>query len=115
MKKTLIITLEYPPIIGGIGTYTHQFAAAMPSDKVVVLAPKHEQSAEFDAMQPFTTIRKELFFKNIWPAWFKLYVLVRKIVKEHHIEQIHVHHMLPVGYITKMLRKNFVPYLFAWH
>ena len=39
MKKTLIITLEYPPTIGGVANYVHSFAGELPNESVVVLAP----------------------------------------------------------------------------
>jgi phosphatidylinositol alpha-1,6-mannosyltransferase len=114
MKKILIVTLEYPPMIGGIGTYTYQFARALPPEKVVVLTLPAADAEQFDAAQPFLTIRKELFFKYFWPSWLKLYVVVRKLIKEHQIEQLHVHHMLPVGYVARLLQKK-VPYLIFSH
>lgn len=115
MKKTLIITLEYPPQIGGIATYIHQFASAVPSDKVVVLAPFQDGSEEWDRAQPYTVVRKSFFFpKFIWPRWLLLWFHVRKVCKEHSIEQLHVHHMIPVGYVAKMLKKKY-PYVVFSH
>ena len=40
--KTLIITLEYPPQIGGVASYTYNLAKNMAGDDVVVYAPKME-------------------------------------------------------------------------
>lgn len=115
MKKTLIISLEYPPQIGGIATYVHQFARALPSDQVVVLAPFMVGWKEWDEAQAYTIIRKSFFFPRIiWPQWLLLWFHVRKICKQHKIEQIHVHHMLPVGYVSYMLRKKY-PYLIFSH
>jgi phosphatidylinositol alpha-1,6-mannosyltransferase len=115
MKKTLIISLEYPPQVGGIATYVHQFASALPSDNVVLLAPFFEGSQKWDEAQTYTIIRKSFFFpKAVWPRWLLLYFHVRKIIKEHNIEQLHVHHMLPVGYVAYILRKK-VPYLVFSH
>lgn len=115
MKKTLIISLEYPPQVGGIATYVHQFASALPQDQVVVLAPFVEGWKEWDDAQPYTVVRKSFFFpKFVWPRWLLLYFHVRKLIKAHGIEQLHIHHMLPVGYIGWLLRKK-VSYLIFSH
>lgn len=117
MKKTLIITLEYPPTIGGIGTYTHQFVKALPSDKVVVLTLPHKEAEVFDAAQSFKTLRRVFYFpKLIWPRWLLLYFTVRKIVKSEGIEMIHVHHMIPTGYVAVLIKKlHKVPFLVFSH
>ena len=48
MKKTLIITLEYPPQIGGIASYVYNLAAHLPVEQAVICAPKIKGDTEFD-------------------------------------------------------------------
>ncbi len=118
MKKTLIITLEYPPQIGGIATFCHQLAQALDPAKTVMLAPAMKEDKEWDAANVgYTIIRKNLFYpKFIWPRWLKIFFIVRKIVKQHGIELIMLHHVLPVGYIGLLMKKFLgVPYLIFSH
>jgi len=44
MKKVLIITLEFPPYVGGVATYVHDLAMALDPEKTVVLAPAGNDS-----------------------------------------------------------------------
>ena len=89
MKKTLIITLEFPPQVGGIATYTDQFARILPPEKLVVLAPpltKKEKEQEF--IPEYTLYRKPMFLpKMFWPRWLLLVWQVMKIVKKERIEK----------------------------
>ncbi|MDD2656020.1 MAG: glycosyltransferase family 4 protein [Patescibacteria group bacterium] len=120
MKKTLIITMEFPPQIGGIATYVDQFASALEPEKVVVLAPLYKDKKiveNFDKQRKYKIIRKKLLFpKFIWPRWLKLYFQVRKIVKEEKIEIILINHVLPVGYIGTLIKRFLkVPFLILSH
>jgi len=117
MKRILIITLEYPPQVGGIATYVHDLAGALSSDKIVVLAPKYLHTEGWDKQQNHKIIRKNLLFpKFIWPRWLKLCCQVWHLVKKEKIELIMIHHVLPVGYvgiIQKVIRK--IPFLLFSH
>lgn len=120
MKKILIITLEFPPQIGGIATYVDQFASALNPKKTVVLAPmyKDKKVAEaFDKKRKYKIIRKNLLYpKFIWPRWFKMFWQVKKIVKQEKIELILINHVLPVGYIGSLIKKFFkIPFIILSH
>jgi phosphatidyl-myo-inositol dimannoside synthase len=117
MKRTLIISLEYPPIIGGIATYVDQLATSLPKEHILVLAPKHKNSQQWDDARPYKIIRKNLYYPVfVWPRWMRLFFQVRKIVKEYNIEMIHVHHVLPVGYVAFLIQRFYhVPYIIFSH
>lgn len=117
MKKTLILTLEYPPQIGGIATYIDQFAGSLDKDDVVVMAPPMKDDTKWDNERPFNILRKKFYFpKFIWPRWFRLYFTVKKFVKQYQVDVIHVHHALPVGYIARKMKKKFgIPYIIFSH
>ncbi|GAA3037344.1 glycosyltransferase family 4 protein [Actinokineospora globicatena] len=55
MRKTLLVTNDFPPRPGGIQTYLHSFAKWLPD--LVVYAPAWEGAEAFDAAQPFTVVR----------------------------------------------------------
>ncbi len=61
MRRTLLITNDFPPRPGGIQTYLHSFATRLPARDLVVYAPAWESRSgshrEFDAAQPFTVVR----------------------------------------------------------
>ena len=57
MRKTLVVTNDFPPRQGGIQSYVHELARRQPPDSIVVYASDHEGSAAFDAAQPFPVIR----------------------------------------------------------
>jgi phosphatidylinositol alpha-1,6-mannosyltransferase len=114
MKKTLLITFEFPPYIGGIATYVQHFARTVDPSALVVLTTPHAEAAETDKQEGYTIVRTPFLFPRfIWPRWLRLYVTVRSIIKQHAIEQIHVHHVLPVGYIAWLFRKKCSYLIFA--
>ncbi len=117
MKKTLIISLEYPPQIGGIATYVHDLAMALDPAKTLLLAPPMRDSVPWDEAQPYRIIRHEFYYpKFIWPRWWKLLKLVKKIVRAEGIELIMVHHILPVGTVALQVFKSLgVPYIIFSH
>lgn len=102
--KTLIITLEYPPQIGGIASYVYSFAKHLNPDEVVVYAPKQKWDKEFDDKEIWRTYR-QVPFGFVWPHWFRLYRQIKKIVKSEKIERIYVHQILPVGYVAYFIKK----------
>ncbi|MFN2517955.1 MAG: glycosyltransferase family 4 protein [Jatrophihabitantaceae bacterium] len=57
MRRTLIVTNDFPPRQGGIQSFVHQLAVRQPAGSVVVYASDYEGSARFDAAQPFPVVR----------------------------------------------------------
>ncbi|MFD4640479.1 glycosyltransferase family 4 protein [Lentzea sp. NPDC058436] len=57
MRRTLLVTNDFPPRPGGIQSYLHSLATRLPQDSLVVYAPKWKGSDEFDAEQPFPVVR----------------------------------------------------------
>jgi len=114
--KTLIITLEYPPKIGGIASYVYNFTSHLPHDEVVVYAPKMKEDREYDAKNDWKTYRFNPYFKFLWPKWLRMFWQVRKIVKKEKIEKVYVHHVLPSGYVAYIIKKFLkIPYVVFFH
>lgn len=117
MKKILLATLEFPPHIGGIASYVHQFAAALDPQKVVVYASKQKNDTEFDKNQSYKIIRKKILSSRIvWPRWFKTCFQLRSIIKKEGIELVVVNHVLPLGYAAWIQKKmKATPFVIVSH
>ncbi|WP_128773436.1 glycosyltransferase family 4 protein [Actinomyces oricola] len=61
MRRTLLVTNDFPPVVGGIQSYLEDYARRLPSGDLVVLAstpPEGPRAAEaFDATVPFEVVR----------------------------------------------------------
>jgi phosphatidyl-myo-inositol dimannoside synthase len=57
MRRTLIVTNDFPPRQGGIQSFIHSLALRLPPDRLTVYAPKWDGAAEFDRAQPFEVVR----------------------------------------------------------
>lgn len=117
MKKILLATLEFPPHIGGIASYAHQFASVLDPQKVVVYAPKQKNDTEFDKSQGYKIIRKKpLTIGIFWPRWIRTVVQFFSIVKKEQIEVILVNHVLPLGYAAWIVKKRKkIPFIIISH
>jgi len=56
--KLLFVSQDFPPVTGGIQTYSHQLALNFSrKHEVSVIAPAHRKGATFDRHQPYRTYR----------------------------------------------------------
>lgn len=114
--KTLIITLEYPPQIGGVASYTYNLAKNMAAEDVVVYAPKMEGDTSFDKKNRWKVVRANPFFWFMWPRWLRMLWQIWKLAKKEKIQLIYAHHALPVGYVAYLLKKfKKIPYVIFFH
>ncbi|MPY98647.1 MAG: glycosyltransferase [Actinophytocola sp.] len=61
MRRTLLVTNDFPPRPGGIQAYLHALASRVRADDLVVYAPSWDREGarhtDFDARQPFEVVR----------------------------------------------------------
>src|SRR6201986_3006700 len=57
MRRTLIVTNDFPPRQGGIQSFAHGLARRLDPGQLTVYAPRWEGDAAFDAAQPFEVVR----------------------------------------------------------
>jgi phosphatidylinositol alpha-1,6-mannosyltransferase len=57
MRRTLIVTNDFPPRQGGIQSFVHELALRLDPDRLTVYAPKWDGDAAFDAAAPFEVVR----------------------------------------------------------
>lgn len=102
MRRTLIVTNDFPPRPGGIQSFVHALAVRLPEDTVTVYAPAWKGAAEFDARQPFPVIRHPTSLMLPVPGVARR---AAAIAREHGCEAVLFGAAAPLGLITPTLRK----------
>lgn len=117
MKKTLLLTLEFPPDIGGVSTYYKNLCEELPPKDLCVLAPEKEGCKSYDKEKLFTIYRREFYSKTFfWPKWAGLLRTVFPIIKKENVQNILVGNILPLGYIAYLVKMKYkIPYLIFTH
>lgn len=115
MKRTLIITMEYPPQVGGIATYVHGIAMQFPPESVIVYAPNVADPA-FEESAPFLVYRDRQLYAWFWPHWMKMFFTVLKLIRTYGIEVVMVHQVLPAGIVAYLITFLYkVQYIVFFH
>lgn len=111
MKKALLITLDFPPAIGGVALYYSNLCDRLPVDKIAVLAPHRKNEKEFDTKRKYKIFRGNLVYNYMWPKWLNAYCLAKASLKSSKADTILVGQVLPIGYIAYRLKqKKGIPY-----
>jgi phosphatidylinositol alpha-1,6-mannosyltransferase len=58
VRRTLLVTNDFPPRTGGIQSFVHHLAVRQPAGSLVVYASSSPGAAAFDAGQPFEVVRE---------------------------------------------------------
>ncbi|HEX5541495.1 MAG TPA: glycosyltransferase family 4 protein [Micromonospora sp.] len=56
--RTLLVTNDFPPRVGGIQSFVHHLALRQPTGSIVVYASTWRGAEKFDAEQPFEVVRE---------------------------------------------------------
>ena len=102
MRRTLIVTNDFPPRRGGIQSFVHALATGLPADMVTVYAPAWDGAAEFDARQPFPVVRHSTSLMLPVPQVSRR---AAALVREHGCEAVLFGAAAPLGLITPALRR----------
>lgn len=113
----LLFTADFPPVVGGIQTYSYEIAKHLHElgEDVIVLAPKDNGYKEFDIKQDIKIIRKWL------PSNYYLMVIISFFyliyyTKKYRVNLVHCATWLPCGVSSFLLYKFFKkPYLVTAH
>jgi len=113
--KCLLISADFPPIIGGESVFYYNLFRLLPSKKVVILAPKVRGSSPFDKRQNFQIYRlKGLLFPSLIGKLIKVLLFwyhTAKLIKAEKIELIHCGQLFTTGLIGFLVKKCFnIPY-----
>jgi phosphatidyl-myo-inositol dimannoside synthase len=66
VPKTLLVTNDYPPRVGGIQRTLQALASELPAERLAVVAPRYPGWRRFDATQDYEIIREPSAFA--WPT-----------------------------------------------
>jgi phosphatidylinositol alpha-1,6-mannosyltransferase len=102
VRRTLIVTNDFPPRQGGIQSFVHALAIRLPEGTVTVYAPKWQGAAEFDAAQPFPVIRHPTSLMLPVPTVARR---AAQIARERSIDTVLFGAAAPLGLIVPSLHK----------
>jgi phosphatidylinositol alpha-1,6-mannosyltransferase len=111
MKKTLLLTENFPPKEGGSGRWFWELYSRLPNDKVLIVANDTPEGREFDKTHELDIVRIELestewglaSTKGLGFYWETIR-RVLKLIKEHGIEEVHCGRVIPEGVIARALK-----------
>ncbi|MEC8965454.1 MAG: glycosyltransferase family 4 protein [Pseudomonadota bacterium] len=111
MKKTLLLTENFPPKEGGSGRWFWELYSRLPNDKVLIVANDTPEGREFDKTHKLDVVRIELESTEWGLASTKglgfYWVTIRKVfklIKERGIEEVHCGRVIPEGVIARALK-----------
>lgn len=102
MRRTLLLTNDFPPRTGGIQSYLHELALRLPADDLVVYAPRWDGDAEFDATLPFPVVRHPTSLMLPVPAVARR---AARIIAEHDLEAVWFGAAAPLALLAPTLRR----------
>lgn len=110
--KTLLVTNDYPPRVGGIQRTLHALMRELPPEKAAVFAPSWEGAEAFDSVEPYEVIRGPRTF-----AWPTPHVRrrVEGVIRDTGAEVVLFGATYPLAMLGPGLAKRGTPYLAAAH
>lgn len=112
VPRTLLVTNDYPPRVGGIQRTLEALVKQLPPDRVTVFCPGWDEAEAFDAAVPYRVLRQPERF--VWPS---REVLARLLgaVDETEAEVVLFGATYPLAILGPYLAKRGTPYLAAAH
>ena len=101
MRRTLLVTNDFPPRSGGIQSYLHALAQRLPAESLVVYAPAWPGAAEFDARQPFPVYRHP---GSLMLPGRAVRSRAAELIRDHRIGAVWYGAAAPLGLLTPALR-----------
>ena len=102
MRRTLIVTNDFPPRQGGIQSFVHELARRLDPERLTVYAPKWEGDAAFDAAAPFEVVRHPTSLMIGGPSVRRR---AAELARSRQAEVVIFGASAPLGLITPVLRK----------
>jgi phosphatidylinositol alpha-1,6-mannosyltransferase len=112
VPRTLLVTNDYPPSVGGIQRTLEALARELPPDRISVFCPGHDDGAGFDARAPYRILRQPEPF--LWPTP-EVGRRLEDAVRETGAEVVLFGATYPLAMLGPRLAKTGVPYLSAAH
>lgn len=103
VRRTLLITNDFPPRAGGIQSYVQSLAERLPAGDLVVYAPAWAGSPEFDAAQPFPVYRHP---GSLMLPFGAVRARAAELVRDHRIGAVWYGAAAPLSLLTPALRTH---------
>ncbi len=117
--KVLLITNDFPPVIGGVARWYERICAAVPAGGVIVLAPSTPGDRRVDATQPYTIVRQRVPTSRRLPARLvQMAILLARAIRSarrERVEAVHIGqlHLAPIGVALRLFLG--LPYVLYLH
>ncbi|GAB4258241.1 MAG: GDP-mannose-dependent alpha-(1-6)-phosphatidylinositol monomannoside mannosyltransferase [Thermoleophilia bacterium] len=109
MPRSLFLTNDFPPRIGGAQSHYWGLIRTLDPADVVVLAPGHRDAAAFDARHPYRVVRAR---ESILLPSPSLLHRAEELIRGERLDLVQLGHPLPVGLLGPLLtRRTGRPYL----
>jgi phosphatidyl-myo-inositol dimannoside synthase len=112
LPRTLLVTNDYPPRVGGIQRTLEALWKELPPERVAVLAPSSEGAGSFDAAAAYTIVREPSEF--IWPTP-GFAARLDEVVASLGVEVVLFGDAFPLALLGPRLARRGTPYLVAAH
>jgi phosphatidyl-myo-inositol dimannoside synthase len=112
VPRTLLVTNDYPPKVGGIQRTLHSLMRELPPDRVTVFAPAWQGSQVFDGGEPYRVERDPRAFT--WPTP-EVRDRVRGLIRQTGSEVVLFGDAMPLAALGPGLARHGTPYLVAAH
>src|SRR5437762_750920 len=112
VPKTLLVTNDYPPRVGGIQRTLEALWRELPPEQVAVLAPSWSGAQTFDAATPYAILRQPAEF--LWPTPDLVSALDRTVA-DLGIDVVLFGDAFPLAVLGPRLARRGTPYLVAAH
>ncbi|MEW6059568.1 MAG: glycosyltransferase family 4 protein [Actinomycetota bacterium] len=112
IPRTLLVTNDFPPRVGGIQRTLHALVRELPADRISVFAPQWDGAEEFDAGEPYRVVRAPREFS--WPTPRVERFLV-DLIASSRTEVVLFGATYPLAMLGPRLAERGIPYLAAAH
>lgn len=115
MKKTLLVTLDFYPAIGGISNYWRSLSEHIPASRWAVLAPLLPVGTR-EIEVPYRMYRVLMLSRFFLPHWLPIIFKIISIARREKIEAIIAAQVLPVGTAVAIAARFLrIPYFVSAH
>src|SRR3954451_2863197 len=103
MRRTLLVTNDFPPRPGGIQQFVHNLAVRQPAGSLVVYASTWKGAEKFDAEQPFEVVRESTAVLLPTPGVARR---AAALAREHGCDRVWFGAAAPLGLLADGLRRD---------
>ncbi len=116
MRSILLVTIEYPPQLGGIATYLAHMAENLPGGDISVLAPDMPETHKIDMASPVPIYRRPLLWRFLRPRWMPALYWTLRYCRRDRPDMVVVSHLLNMGKVALATKRlTGTPYAVVLH